>query len=397
MFVSLRRSVTHDYFLIFFMRFFQLAILFAIGLTAIPRATAHQVDSVELEFHPGESAWKFEGLLDIAYMLPESRGVEDAPPLFRKDVMKSSEKERLRYTTVGERTMRELLKVEFNGKALEWKIRFPSFEQTPLVLPEEAGGWALMSAEITVEPQPGPGELEVIWKDNLRSELILIFFEDNEIKDLVSIPSGMSKKILTVSAPEPSGKIATTTPSKASSMLSWVTSGFYHVIPLGIDHILFILGLFLLAPRWKPLLIQSLLFTVAHSITLALAVMGLINLPSVWVEVFIAVSIAWVGIENLIVKELKPSRLYLVGCFGLLHGLGFASVLKEKLGDLTGKDVALPLVSFNVGVELAQISLLICAFLILLPLRRWTKTVQFVGSLLIAAAGLFWAYDRLPF
>ena len=379
------------------MRFFQIAILFATCLAFIPQTSAHQVDSVELEFHPEKDTWKFKGLLDIAYMLPESRGVTDAPPLFRKDVMAASEEEKEKYMAEAERTMRKLLVVKFDGKPLDWKIRFPEFEKEPLVLPEETGGWALMTAVISIEPQPGPGELKAYWMDDLSSELIVILFEKDDIKDLLSVSTGMSRTLLTVSAPAESGEIVTTTPSKASKAESWIISGFKHVIPLGLDHILFILGLFLLAPRWKPLLAQSLTFTVAHSITLALAVLGLINLPSQWVEVLIAASIAWIGIENLVVKELKPSRMYFVLGFGLLHGLGFASVLKEKLGDLSGKEVALPLISFNIGVELAQIALLICAFVILIPLRKWTKTVQFVGSLIVAAAGLFWFFTRLPF
>ncbi len=88
-------------------------------------------------------------------------------------------------------------------------------------------------------------------------------------------------------------------------------------------------------------------------------------------------------------KKLKPSRLYLVFGFGLLHGMGFASVLREKLGDLSGGQIALPLVSFNVGVELAQITVLAVSFLILWPLRKWTSQFQAIGSILVAIAGLF--------
>ncbi len=174
-----------------------------------------------------------------------------------------------------------------------------------------------------------------------------------------------------------------------------MVSGFRHVVPTGLDHLLFIIGLFLLAPRWKPLMGQSLLFTVAHSITLALAVFGIISLPTILIEILIAASIAWIGIENLLLKDLKPSRLFLVFGFGLLHGMGFAGSLKEKLGDLSGKQIAMPLVSFNLGVELAQIAVLAVSFLILLPLRKWTRQFQVVGSVLVALAGLFWMGERI--
>ena len=362
-------------------------------LAFFTQAFAHQVDSVEFKFKQTEDKWILKGLLDIAYMLPESRGVADAPPLFRKDVMAASKATHNRYTATTERTMRQLLVLKFNGKPLNWKISFPDFEKQPLVLPEETGGWALMNAVIEVDTQPGPGKLEVFWNDKLNSELIL----DTTVGDkfgTLSVFSGMSNTLLKVEASAPSEHPTTTLPSKETQAESWIFSGYRHVIPLGLDHILFILGLFLLAPRLKPLFGQSLLFTLAHSITLSLAILGFIRLPSQWIEVMIAASIAWIGIENLFAKKLKPSRLFIVFGFGLIHGMGFANVLKEKLGDLSGKDLALPLVSFNIGVELAQLSLLICAFLILIPLRRWTPKIQKIGSVFIALAGLFWIYKR---
>jgi hydrogenase/urease accessory protein HupE len=362
-------------------------------LASFSQAFAHQVDSVEFKFKQSEEKWILKGLLDIAYMLPESRGVADAPPLFRKDVMAASKATQDRYTATTERTMRQLLVLKFNGKPLNWKITFPDFEKQPLVLPEETGGWALMNAVIEVDVQPGPGKLEVFWQDNLNSELIL----DTTVGDTfgtLSVFSGMSNTLLKIDAAEPFKKTASTLPSKKTQAESWLVSGFLHVIPFGFDHILFILGLFLLAPRWKPLLGQSLLFTLAHSITLSLVILGLISLPTQWIEILIAVSIAWIGIENLFIKKLKPSRLYLVFGFGLVHGMGFAKVLEEKLHGIKGKDLTLPLASFNIGVEIAQILLLICAFLILIPLKSWTPQIQKIGSICIALAGLFWIYQR---
>jgi hydrogenase/urease accessory protein HupE len=364
-------------------------------LAFFSQAFAHQVDSVEFKFKQTENKWIFKGLLDIAYMLPESRGVADAPPLFRKDVMAASKATHDRYTATTERTMRQLLVLKFNGKALNWKISFPDFEKQPLILPEETGGWALMNAVIEVDAQPGPGKLEVFWKDNLNSELIL----DTTVGDkfgTLSVFSGMSNTLLKIDSVKTSTKSAATLPSNKTQAESWLVSGFLHVlvIPQGLDHILFILGLFLLAPRWKPLLGQSLLFTLAHSITLSLAILGFIHLEADWIEILIAVSIAWIGIENLFIKKLKPSRLYLVFGFGLIHGMGFAEVLREKLDGISGKALTLPLLSFNIGVEIAQIALLICAFLILIPLKSWTPQIQKIGSLCIALAGLFWIYQR---
>jgi hydrogenase/urease accessory protein HupE len=355
-------------------------------------ATAHQVDSVELEFLQADGKWKLEGLLDIAYMLPESRGVEGAPPLFRKDVMDAAVAVHKRITEQAEATMRKLLTLEYNGETIPWEIRFPDFEKEPLELPPEEGGWALMKAEITTEARPGPGQLIASWHDQQQSELIIIVEEAGEI-GLFPISSGMSEVLLKVEAGE--GSPPPSIPARSTQVENWIISGFRHVVPLGIDHLLFILGLFLLAPRLKPLMGQSLLFTLAHSITLALAIFDVITLQPKLVEILIAASIAFIGIENLLCRKLKPSRLFIVFGFGLLHGLGFASALREKLGDLNGNQLALPLVGFNVGVELAQITVLASAFLILWPLRKWTKKVQILGSVSIALAGIFWMLERI--
>jgi hydrogenase/urease accessory protein HupE len=374
----------------------------------IPAASAHQIDSVELELLQTDGKWKLEGLLDIAYMLPESRGVEGAPPLYRKDVMAAPALEHERIRREAEATMRRLLRLDYNGKKLPWKIRFPDFESEPLLLPPEAGGWALMRVEITIPALPGPGGLTASWNDDQQSELIIIIEQGEDI-GLFPISSGMSEMILELEAPPEEGAVSVAkTPSKAAQSENWIILGYGHVIshdffqailelrvPEGLDHLLFILGLFLLAPRWKPLMGQSLLFTIAHSITLSLAIFGIITLPPQLVEILIAASIAWIGIENLLVKKLKPSRLVLVFAFGLLHGMGFASMLRDKLGDLSGKEITLPLVSFNVGVELAQITVLACAFLILIPLRKQTEKIQFGGSIFVALAGLFWMIERI--
>lgn len=364
-------------------------------IISLGRGYAHQVDSVELEFLRPEGKWRLQGLLDIAYMMPETRGVEGAPPLFRDEVMDASEQEQRRIVQTAENTMRKLLSLRCNGKELEWTIRFPDFETLPPILPPESGEWALMRATIDAPARPGPGKLEIFWRDDLESELIVII-EEGENLGLLSIGSGMSAVVLELNAPaEGDSVIQSATPSASAQSESWIISGFRHVIPTGLDHLLFIFGLFLLAPRWKPLMGQSLVFTVAHSITLALAIFGFIALPQKLIEILIAASIAWIGIENLLMKTLKPSRLFLVFGFGLLHGMGFANVLREKLGDLTGSRIALPLVSFNAGVELAQLTVLAVSFLILLPLKKWTDQFRTVGSVFVALAGLFWMFERI--
>lgn len=172
--------------------------------------------------------------------------------------------------------------------------------------------------------------------------------------------------------------------------------GFVHILPGGLDHILFVLGLFLLSRKLKPLLWQVTAFTVAHSITLALSIYGIINISSSIVEPLIALSIAYVGIENIITPKLKPWRVVIVFLFGLLHGMGFAGVLTE-LG-LPESEFVTALISFNVGVELGQLAVITLAFAAVFWLhgneQRYRRLVVIPGSLIIALMGLFWTWQR---
>ncbi len=350
---------------------------------------AHQVDSVEMEFEVVEDEWRLTGLMDIAFMAPETRGDPDSPPFYREVVMAAPAEKLARMRRETEITLRRILTLSFNGGEVPWRIEFLDFESDPVVLPEEEGGWAFFRTRIVADAEPGPGELRVIWKDDEESELIIVT-EGADGAEILSTPAGMSSVLLRVGEDG-----AVTTEGKAGAAWGWLVSGYRHVIPLGLDHLLFIVGLFLLVPRWKPLLGQSLLFTLAHSITLALAVLGYVSVPERPVEILIAASIAWIGIENLLVKELKPRRLVIVFAFGLLHGLGFAGVLSEKLAGIPGDRLVRPLVWFNVGVELAQVTVLVAAFLLLWPVRKWTRQVRVVGSILVALAGLGWVVERV--
>ena len=180
-------------------------------------------------------------------------------------------------------------------------------------------------------------------------------------------------------------------------ILSYMVIGFEHIVPRGTDHILFIIGIFLLSTRMKPLLWQVTMFTVAHTLTLALSMKGFISLPASVVEPLIALSIAYVGIENVFAKSLHKSRLVLVFLFGLLHGLGFADVLAEF--GMPPDAFATALISFNVGVELGQIAVILAAYLavgIWFRHKDWYHNrITVPGSLIISVIGLYWTYDRI--
>ncbi len=175
----------------------------------------------------------------------------------------------------------------------------------------------------------------------------------------------------------------------------YLVLGFLHILPKGLDHILFVVGLFLLAARWKPLLWQVSAFTLAHTVSLALATFGVVSVSPRIVEPLIALSIAYVAVENLWNRELKPWRPFVVFGFGLLHGLGFAGVLAE-LG-LPKAEAVPALISFNVGVEAGQLAVLAAAFLLFGVWRErpwYRRAIVVPASVGIAGVGLYWAIER---
>jgi len=380
------------------MKFFRVLLCLLAVLISIQKLHAHQVPSVELEFQKEEKQWRLLGEMDIAYMLPETRGIPGGPPLSRAAVMKSSPEEFDRIRKETENTLRKLLRFTFAGMEIPWRVEFPDFEKKPFALPPEDGDVALLSIRLIFDAVPGGGELRAHWSGEQETELIILIEEGDDPKIMSTLPGG-TVLLMNLAAPASQSTPALQPPPPLAQPATggWVRSGFHHVLPKGLDHMLFIFGLFLLIPKWKPLMGQSLLFTLAHSATLALAVFGLVHVPGKFVEIMIAVSIAWIGVENLLTREIGKQRLILVFGFGLLHGLGFASVLREKLGSLSGKQLALPLIGFNVGVELAQLTVLCAAFLLLWPLRKWTRQFQTAGSVFVALAGFCWAVQRLFF
>ncbi|RYH03131.1 HupE/UreJ family protein [Salipiger sp. IMCC34102] len=156
------------------------------------------------------------------------------------------------------------------------------------------------------------------------------------------------------------------------TFFSYIPTGFDHIVPLGLDHILFVLGLFFLSTHLKPLLWQVTAFTLAHTITLALAALGIVNVPGSIVEPLIALSIAYVAIENLFTRGLSPWRPIVIFGFGLLHGLGFASVLAE-FGLPQGQFVP-ALIGFNIGVEIGQLAVIAVAFAIVWKAREMSAS-----------------------
>lgn len=186
----------------------------------------------------------------------------------------------------------------------------------------------------------------------------------------------------------------------SSAVLSYyLPLGFEHILPTGIDHILFIIGLYLLSPKLKTVLLQATAFTVAHTITLCMTMNNTIAPESAIVEPIIALSIVFIAFENLFLEDIKPWRMLVIFGFGLIHGMGFAAALNE---------IGLPrdafyssLISFNIGVELGQFSVILLCYLLFgrwFQQKSWYRQrVVFPLSIAIALIASYWAVERVFF
>lgn len=187
--------------------------------------------------------------------------------------------------------------------------------------------------------------------------------------------------------------------SRADAIWVYIKLGFEHIIPLGLDHILFILSIFFLQPKLKPVVQQATVFTLAHSITLGLAMYGVFSPPSRIIEPIISLSIVFVALENLIATKVNPVRLAVVFAFGLVHGLGFAGVLGD-LG-LPKESFFSSLISFNVGVELGQMAVILAAYLLVgkwFGEKPWYhKRIVVPACVFIALLAGYWTIERLFF
>lgn len=188
------------------------------------------------------------------------------------------------------------------------------------------------------------------------------------------------------------------TADSQSTFISFLRQGFVHVVPLGLDHILFVFGLFLLSRKWKPLILQVSAFTLAHTLTLGLATLGIISVSPQIVEPIIAASIAVIALENIFFPGYKPYRLVIVFIFGLIHGLGFAGALSGF--NLEPTSLLIGLFGFNLGVEFSQLALLIAAYLFTTQIKNQSNYRQWIvipGSFTIALFGIYWTIERIFF
>ena len=278
------------------------------------------------------------------------------------------------------------------------------------------------AAEVQSEARSGgpvlPVEMEVELKGKLSAHVHSVSFRFPEVLDQIvlsverpkedvfsepleagiassSLPVRLNNSKVTTRA-EPEAPGSPGSPNVFRLTLDFLAMGFRHILPDGVDHILFVVGLVLLNPRRRPLVLQVSAFTVAHSITLGLSVYGVLRLPPSVVEPLIALSIAFIAIENLCTAELKPWRAAVVFGFGLVHGLGFAAAL-NSLG-LARRNFLTALVGFNGGVEFGQLSVVAVALIALRAFHDrayYRRAIAIPASGAIAVVALVWAVQRM--
>lgn len=359
---------------------------------------AHDINQVKGEMKVNDTAWDATIEIECWALYPEKGATlpdENDPQFAGAAWMKQLTPAELnQMKTTAESYLKDCFQLRLGEKPLDFTVDFLDFTvPNPEWKLTEKGQAVYRIALHGAWPQGVTGPLSLQWSDYSKDPLSLqLHTPDAQRTDQIRVMRVDVGPAVTLTEISAVGKVEQ---AKKTSLTEWIIHGFQHIIPKGLDHILFILGLFLLQPKVRPLLAQSTAFTIAHSITLGLAVAGWFTLPSSIVEPAIALSIAYVGLENMWVKELKPWRVLLIFGLGLLHGMGFASVMKDL--DIPVDSIFTPLLGFNIGVECGQLAVLLGAFILTGAFlkRPVFAKVRWVGSLLIGITGLYWTIERI--
>lgn len=362
----------------------RLLAVFWIWLLAVSWAGAHVVTQLYAEWEQPEGGpWKMAVQFEAGYADPAIRNDPMAPAPDRQWLMAQGEEGWARLRTESERYLRECLIIREAGKEIPWQVEFLDFKTNPPDFIKLLTDGAYLRMGVTPVNSPS-GPVTLDWQAGEGRPTFVVKLEGAEGGYLTLNP-GDSRKIGEDSPP--------------ASGLLWTSfrQGFEHVVPEGWDHVLFVMGLFFYRRKWRPLLAQSLAFTVAHTVTLGLAAGGIVKVSGGWVEPVIALSLVAVALENFRAeKEANQHlRLAIVFGFGLIHGLGFAGALSEWLKP--GEGFLPSLLCANLGVEAAQAALLAAAWVLTIGWHRSNgyRIVRAMACLSIAAIGSYWAMQRI--
>lgn len=352
---------------------------------------AHIVKQLYGEFAEEGENWKVEILFDAGYADPSTRNDLSAPQPTRDWLVHLPRADQERLCVEAEKYLRESLTFRSGTAPMEWKVSFPDFKADPPAFPSLLNDGAYFHALIEPASSSAAGvSVGMAGGDHPDLVVKMPSTTGGESNYLTVAPGA---ETLLLAARE--GPVVKVEQGSNSAGIAF-HMGVKHVIE-GWDHLLFVLGIFLLQRKWQPLLKQSLAFTAAHTLTLGLAALGWVNPPRALVDPIIALSITALAVENLFVDKARPWRLWLVFAFGLIHGLGFAGALSTWIRP--GEGFQPTLISANLGVELGQLIVLFLAWSVTIGwseskawphFRRW-------ACVALALAGLYWFWERTRF
>ena len=240
-------------------------------------------------------------------------------------------------------------------------------------------------------PGAGPGALYLspqIFPYDPAHQTFVNVYEDGQIRQQMIFDAGSGEQIY----------YSGSTQGVLAVMRTFIPAGIHHIL-IGPDHILFLIGLLLLGGTWLALVRIVTAFTVGHSITLSLAALSIVIPPAWVIEPAIALSIVFVGADNLVRGSGRDLRAWAALVFGLVHGFGFANVLREF--GLPAQALGWSLLSFNLGVEIGQLGVVLIVATALAVIRRRSAVagarVAMAGSVVVMAAGVYWFIERVFF
>ena len=345
---------------------------------------AHAVPQLYGELQGGEATWKVEILFDAGYAEPAARNDLAAPQPTRDWLVNLPEAEHRRLCKEAETYLRASLAFRSDRGPVAWRLSFPDFQKTPPDFPSLLNDGAYF--HVLIEPlSPEKGSVTVAMAGGDHPNLVIKLPGDTAESRYLTVSPGSEAELVSGSAAEPVAE------SRHPAAIAF-TQGVLHV--RGLDHVLFVLGIFLLQRRWRPLLMQSLAFTAAHTIALGLASAGWVKVPTQFVEPIIALSIAALAVENLFMTEARPWRLVIVFAFGLVHGIGFAGAMSTWIRP--GEGFLTALLAANLGVEAGQVIILLAAWLLTNgwhDSREWPHFRRW-SCVALALTGLFWCVER---
>lgn len=356
-------------------------------------AGAHEISNIFIKLdRDGDSGWRGSIHFDAGYALPAMREDKAARQPKRDWLLKQSPEQWRELREGAEAYLRECLAFRKKGdeSGLVWRVEFPDFNQATPDFPRMLDGGAYF--RVLIKGEVPTGVLELAVNDGDRPSFTVSVAGVDELS--VVLP-GSQLDLMRKMKRSDDEAIEMSKESWWSRAEGFFKLGYIHVLPLGLDHVLFILALFFLSAKWRPLLSQSLMFTLAHTVTLALAIGGVVYVSPRWVEPLIALSLVCVAVENLWTKKTGPRRLASVFLFGLVHGLGFAGALSESLQGQT--DWLMPLIAMNIGVEMAQVSILLTCLVVFTWFadKNWYELLRRSASVIICLIGMWWFVSRL--